>query len=98
MSFVASFWITLQILHTKHLSSTWWECRHKCVSRIILQYPITLKTFAHLKLASKGMDIRRSGDKLKGCIIKMEFCASLDVGKDSASHLCCLKAFAFKVC
>ena len=61
----------------KHRSSTRWESRHKSVSALIAQYPIILKTFAHLKLSSKSADVRRSAEHLTECMTKMGFLVSL---------------------
>ena len=61
----------------KHLTSTRWESRHKSVSTLIGQYPIILKTLAHLNLSSLHADVRRSAERLTECITKMEFLVPL---------------------
>ena len=42
-----------------------------------MQYPIILRTLAHLKLSSKSADVRRSAEQLTECITKMEFLVPL---------------------
>ena len=41
---------------------------HKSVSALIAQYPIIIKTFAHMNLSSKSADARRNAEQLTECI------------------------------
>ena len=66
-----------KIYTLKHLTSTRWESRHKFVSALIGQYPIILKTLAHLNSSSLNADVRRSAERLTECITKMDFLVPL---------------------